>query len=580
MPSTPAARSTSPGRYHRVSKKKSGGATYTPAALADFVAQKIVHAADLGKATPRLRVLDPAVGDGALLLSLLAHLPPGSFAAISVHGFDTDRAALATARRRLQAAFPHVALHLAAGDFLDAGPPAHKRSGDELFDLVIANPPYVRTQILGTRQAQELAAAFGLKGRVDLYFAFLMGIAQVLRPGGVAGVIVSNRFMTTRAGAAVRAALRERFRLRQVWDLGDTKLFDAAVLPAVLLAEGLRPEAPAASAPATFTSIYETDAPAEHSATDPLAALELEGAVAVADGRRFLVRQGLLDCGGEGDPGAVWCGASAKSDAWLRTVAAHTWGQFRDLGRARVGVKSCADPVFIRCDWCELPARSRPELLRPIITHHIARRFRADEAQAQRQILYPHECVQGERRPIDLKNYPRSSRYLEAHRSQLESRTYLLAAGRRWYELWVPQDPAAFSALKLVFRDIAREPTFWIDQQGHIVNGDCYWMIAEKPHTDDLLWLAAAVANSTFCTAFYDQRFNNRLYAGRRRFIAQYVEEFPLPDPEKPPGRELIALAKQIYRDIDQPDAQRHLQLAERLNAKVWAAFGLARTSC
>jgi adenine-specific DNA-methyltransferase len=77
----------------------------------------------------------------------------------------------------------------------------------DTYDLIIANPPYVRTQIMGAEQAQLLAKQFGLAGRVDLYYAFLLGMANVLDPKGVAGIIVSNRFMTTRSGASVRSAL-------------------------------------------------------------------------------------------------------------------------------------------------------------------------------------------------------------------------------------------------------------------------------------------------------------------------------------------------------------------------------------
>ena len=76
---------------------------------------------------------------------------------------------------------------------------------------------------------------------------------------------------------------------------------------------------------------------------------------------------------------------------------------------------------------------------------------------------------------------------------------------------------------KLVFRDISEQPTFWLDFEGSVVNGDCYWLTPESQGSDDRLWLAAAVANSTFIESFYDHRFNNKLYAGRRRFITQYV---------------------------------------------------------
>src|SRR5207302_8684492 len=94
------------------------------------------------------------------------------------------------------------------------------------------------SQVLGAAQGQSLAKQFGLAGRVDLYHAFILGMTEVLKPGGTAGVIVSNRFMTTKSGASVRRVLRQALDICHVWDLGDTKLFGAAILPAVLLLRG------------------------------------------------------------------------------------------------------------------------------------------------------------------------------------------------------------------------------------------------------------------------------------------------------------------------------------------------------
>ena len=61
--------STSPHRYHTVTKEKSTGATYTPKVLADFVAEQIVKVASKQTLRGKLRVLDPAIGHGELLLS-------------------------------------------------------------------------------------------------------------------------------------------------------------------------------------------------------------------------------------------------------------------------------------------------------------------------------------------------------------------------------------------------------------------------------------------------------------------------------------------------------------------------------
>jgi adenine-specific DNA-methyltransferase len=392
-------------------------------------------------------------------------------------------------------------------------------------------------------------------------------MAHILRPGGTAGIIVSNRFMTTKGGASLRAALRDQFSLKHVWDLGDTKIFDAAVLPAVILAHGPNGSE---SVPSAFSSIYETNEEATMEAIDPIAALSVTGSVSLKDGRRFRVQHGKLD--GSGATDDVWRIATDRGDAWLATVNAHTWDTFRNIGKIRVGVKTCADKVFIRNDWHTLAKHQRPELLRRVTTHHVAGRFRSIPGKDQRFILYPHESIQEQRCTVNLADYPKSKTYLEGHRATLEARTYVVEAGRCWYELWVPQDPAKWEAPKLVFKDISERPTFWLDLEGTIVNGDCYWLSCDRSDQEDFLWLAAAVANSTFAEAFYDHRFHNKLYSGRRRFITQYVEQFPLPDPRTGLASEIIAMAKAIYNAASSTQAT---ALEGELDLMVWASFGL-----
>ena len=566
-------------RYSNEDAQKIAGATYTPVGLATFVARQMLQVADL-PARGTIRVLDPAVGDGALLDALIKRLPAAVRKRVEVWGYDTDPEAIRTASARLSEDFPSLPVHIEQKDFLE-----HiltlQRGGDlfaqvqqEPFHLVIANPPYVRTQILGATQAQELALSFGLSGRVDLYYPFLLGISQVLADGGVTGVITSNRFMTTKSGQAVRRALLSRFEILHAWDLGDTKLFDAAVLPAVLLAKGTSDSKHPHTAGIAFSNIYETKDTPQETAADALAALDVKDdtVVAVVDGRCFRVRHGTLDNGGE--PEGLWRVATGATDTWLATVEANTWEVFRRIGKIRVGVKSTADKVFIRNDWADVPG-GRPELLRPLLTRHCARRFRADvpsKAKHIKEILYPHEVVNGRRCPVDLSIYPKAKHYLEQHREALEARTYVIDAGRQWYEIWVPQDPAAWSKPKLVFPDISDKPIFWIDTDGGVVNGECYWVCCENEGEEDLLWLALAVANSKFIETFYDHKFNNKLYAGRRRFITQYVEQFPLPDPARSETQAIIALVKQLYSCTPSSEAD---ALAAKLDELVWGVFGL-----
>lgn len=571
-------------RYSAVDEQKYTGATYTPENFAAFVADQMVQVSELPK-HGKIRLLDPAVGDGALLIALIKRLPESARSRVEAFGYDTDPAAIRVASQRLRRAFPDLDMHIVQRDFLEyvlnlqgSGNLIYTDEDEDEdlvpFHFVIANPPYVRTQIMGAKQAQQLARCFGLTGRVDLYYPFLLGISQVLASNGVSGVITSNRFMTTKSGQAVRRALLSHFRILHVWDLGDTKLFDAAVLPSVLVARGTTAPRHPHTIGIAFSSIYETKDTTNAMARDVLSALAVDDdtAVSIPDGRHFRVRHGVLENGGNSV--GIWRVATRNTDRWLATVEANTWDIFRRIGKIRVGVKSTADKVFIRNDWNDL-ADGRPELLRPLITRHCARRFKADTPTKTKQIkeiLYPHEVTENRRGPVDLEDYPKARRYLEQNRDALEARRYVIDAGRQWYELWVPQDPSAWPLPKLVFPDISDKPIFWIDTDGGVVNGECYWLRSENREEEDLLWLALAVANSSFIEVFYDHRFNNKLYAGRRRFMTQYVEQFPLPDPNRDDAKTIVAIAKAIHAKLPSDEAD---CLAADLDERVWRVFGL-----
>lgn len=567
-------------------KKKRSGASYTPCGLAEFVAKQIVENIKLEKAA-RVRVLDPAVGDGELLLAICRALEDAGHNNIEIHGYDTDDEALGFAESRIRAVDEHINVRFEHQDFLsyvlenfcgDSGQTElfNAELADH-FDVVIANPPYVRTQLLGADKAKKLAEQFSLSGRVDLYHAFILAIGSVLHEGGMLGIIVSNRFMTTKSGASVRECFALSYELLHVWDMGDTKLFDEAVLPAVIV--GRRTKGAISNKNVPFTRTYKTECGKQGSTFDTvLTPLEqgYHGTVQI-DGICFEITQGCLDQGKARSE--VWRISTPTSEKWLRTVAEHQYCDFRSIGKIRVGVKTTADKVFIRKKWNDLPEEVQPEqeVLLPLITHKQARRWKGLSAKEQPRILYTHTLIGGKRRPIEITKYPKAANYLEAHRETLEKRKYVIDAGRQWYEIWVPHDPSAWKRPKLVFRDIAEHSTFFLDLDGSVINGDCYWMVANEKTNEDMLWLALAVANSTFILKYYDEKFHNKLYANRRRFMTQYVEQFPIPDPSSACGRDLVEKAKKAYKLVESGNEESLSTLENEIDEMVWEAFGLVK---
>ena len=148
----------------------------------------------------------------------------------------------------------------------------------------------------------------------------------------------------------------------------------------------------------------------------------------------------------------------------------------------------------------------------------------------------------------------------------------MIKAGREWYEIWVPQQPDAWWAPKLVWPDISDRPRFFIDDAGAIVNGDCYWLSC-RDRTEEEVALALAVANSTFAVRYYDLCCGNRLYAGRRRFITQYLEGLPLPETSPSQLRDVTSMVRRL-RDDSQPADERS-KLEETLDAAVFELFGI-----
>lgn len=544
---------------------KQSGAHYTPMELSYFVAAQMLSELEIND-KKHIKILDPAVGDGDLLYALVALLKNLGVKKLTVFGFDTNTNAIEKTKVKFKEYEKEFNLQFKSCDFL-----LESETIEEKFDLVISNPPYVRTQVLGADVAQDLSKRYGLKGRVDLYYTFFPAIKNVMADNAILGIITSNRFMTTKAGKSVREYISSNYSILKVWDLGDTKVFDAAVLPCVLTLKN----SIEFNHNIEFISAYtnESSDKTKKTATGLVDLLDSKGTVTY-NGATYNVKNGhlLLD---RSDLGMVWAPKDEETLEVLEKIASKTWCTFKDVGKIRVGIKTTADNVFISDDW---DAKIEDEVLKQTTTHHGARRWAPDLTKMTKKTLYTH-CFNEEeekKMAIKLDRFPGAKAYLKSHFDQLNSRSYIHKSKRKWFEIWVPQDPRAWSKPKLVFRDIAERPTFWIDEKGSVVNGDCYWMTVDKMEgNEDMLWLSMAIANSDFSKYFYEVKFNNKLYSGRCRFMTQYVELFPLPNPELTLSKDIIKLSKKASKAAMAGKDNKVEEIEEDINLKVWEAFDL-----
>lgn len=523
-------------RYSNAGKMKENGVVYTPKEMADYVATEMLKYRRT-EFKGEISILDPAVGSGELLIAMINAVKNQKLPIHAV-GYEIDEDVAQNTEALLKELYPSAEIEIRIGDFLEAV----EQGNAEKYDLIIANPPYIRTQIMGSEKAKIIAKKMQLTGRVDIYYAFLLYTKHALKEDGVSGYITSNKFMTIKSGNSVRNYMIQNYKIHQITDLGDTKLFTASVLPCIIifsLGNTKRKEK------VGFTSVYQESSEVSNvpQISNLFDSIYQEGTYMTPDGRVYRYQQGSMQ---SVELDNTWAIASKENKHWIEQVQSRTWMTLADVGKIRVGIKTTADNVFIGNDW--FGEKSGLELLQPLITHRNAGQIIANRRE-QWKVLYTHTVIDGKKVAYNIDDYPKSKAYLLTYFEQLNARNYVKKANRKWYEIWVPQNPEAWKHRKIVFRDISEKPQFWLDDTGAIVNGDCYWIDINPDTVDDVVYLALAVANSSFIEKFYDVKFNNKLYSGKRRYQTQYVEQFPIPYYGSNEAKDAISLVKKIITE-------------------------------
>lgn len=551
-----------------ISIAKKTGATFTPSKLADYLSNKLIgYYGDLSNKI----VLDPACGDGSLLISIAEQTDSNSEKLV---GFDTNKEYIAQTKKNLTE-IGVSNYEIENEDFLEISNKQNdlfsSNSLSEYADIIIANPPYVRTQNLGSEKSKQIAKDFNLTGKVDLYYPFLIGMTNVLKKGGILGVITSNRYLTTKSGADIRKFLIDNYDILEVIDLGDSQLFDAAVLPAIFIGRKKASKTQLQSI-CKFIKIYETHDSSERM-TETVGSVydilsnDTTGIYRVGE-KVFDYVSGILTY--SSNKTDIWKMTNETENQFIDIIHKNTYCYVRDKFKVRVGIKSCADNVFLNPNL-NSDISSEQELFKPMISRENIQRWSCDSSDLMK-VLYPHYDKNGGRYVYDIDKYPITKEYLLKYKEQLEGRSYLISAGRKWYEMWVPQNPALWKFPKIVFPDISVEAQFAYDESGAIVNGNCYWIVAKNDTEKDLLLLIQGVANSELMSTYHDLCFNNKLYSGRRRYLSQYVEKYPIPNPNTNYSKNIVRIVNELNatKDINSCSA-----LVQELNKNVRHAFGI-----
>jgi hypothetical protein len=412
------------------------------------------------------------------------------------------------------------------------------------FDVVIANPPYVRQESIKAFKPQ-LKQAFGnfYCGTADLYTYFYKRGLEILKLFGHLCFIAPNKFMRAGYGEKTRALLAGDATPEIVIDFGDLPIFDATTYPSILLVEKAKAETDAKTLVATFTDPSQLDRMDETLAavgfSMPIAALK--------PGGWTLERPDVL----------------ALMEKLRK--AGKPLGEYVD-GKFYYGIKTGLNEAFVideatRKRLIAEDPRSA-DLIKPWLRGRDIQKWKAEWAG-----LY----VIFTRRGTDIEQYPAIKRHLEQFRKDLEPKKSEKAErGRKpgsykWFEI---QDNIAyykeFDEPKILWPGISSDVIFGLDESRCYGNDNNQLIIS-----NDRFLLA--VLNSKL-VHFLLTQICDRVRGGFYRMKMIYVEQLPISSATAAQKAPITERVRKILSDPDSPAVPR---LESEIDDLVYELYGL-----
>lgn len=470
----------------------------------------------------RIRLLDPAAGSGgAFTVAAMRRLAMSS----SAFGFDLGDALaycitaveVDVERSRSLAARMSACLGpgwtggradghpVVCGDFLE--------SDLGRFDIVVGNPPYVRHELIPSERRASYREAFRtFRGRSDLYVAFFEKALDSLSYAGRLCIVCPDRWMRNAYGAALRARLSSRHRVRAVVRIDGLDAFEERVqcYPAIVVVDGEKRRQAGGGA---MQCPSRADRIACHTART-----NGELAAAAAEIRSERPPRG----GGSARMAEV----PAGKGAWLidADVQAAEEGHLAAAGieeqgfRIGIGVATGADSIFTGFGLEDVV---ESDLLVPMVA--------SGDINARGQVTWAGRHLVNPYRPdgtlADLAEYPMAQRYLEAHKGILERR-YVVRNGGVWYRTIDRAHPEVATAPKLLLPDLRANRNIAMDGGRYCPHNSLYY-IAGRTVTD-LKALGAVMMSSFFVRQL--PRISVCMRGGLPRWQAQGLRRARIPD--------------------------------------------------
>ncbi len=420
------------------------------------------------------------------------------------------------------------------------------------FDIVIANPPYVRQETIKDYKPLLEPHYQCYTGTADLFVYFYERSVNLLKHDGVLTYISSNKYYRSAYGKKLRGFLADNLTMQRMIDFGDAPVFEAIAYASILI--GIKARSDVGHSLQGYTWQIGDSLT---NVTDVMAA------------SAFAIRQDEMKPDG-------WRLESPQVIALLAKIRSKgtPLGKYVE-GRFFRGVLTGLNEAFVvdRATRDRLIAEDprSAEVLKPFLRGKDIKRWKANLAD---QYLIKIESSENAPHPwrgkfsqeaekIFQQTYPAIYDWLQNFRDALIDR---YDQGRYFWELRACVYWKEFDQAKILYPDIYEHQSFCWDTSGSISANTTYFIPTEEK------WLTG-LFNSSLIEWFYGL-ISNRIRGGYFRAFSDYIANIPIPSATDIQKGKLANLTDKASSSIGLD-----LEIIEReINQIIYGLFDLTTT--
>lgn len=411
------------------------------------------------------------------------------------------------------------------------------------FDVVIGNPPYVQIQGM-EKELKEGYKEANYKNYVltgDIYQLFFEKSLDVLKIGGIVGMITSNKWMRAGYGAITRDYFYRNANVNGVIDLGAGR-FQGATVDTSIILYSKKDDEIKINEPREFKALKFYDD-----------LIELNN-IKFGDDRVIAYHD------------KEWVIMNNIENSIFEKINKHKPLKDWDINIYR-GILTGFNEAFIideetKNNLIKEDAKSA-EIIKPVLRGRDIKRYSCNYDNGLYLINTHNGIKEKNIPPIDIKDYPAIKKHLDKYYKELSKR---LDKGITPYNLRNCAYLLEFDKPKIIYQEICQQASYSLDEDNSFINNTAYIMVSKNYSLKLLLGLL----NSKLYWWFFTKN-NMTLGSSGIRMLAMYIETLPIPEVDKDTESKLVNLVDSIIDLNKKLSSEKNPNTVEMLNARIQA---------